>query len=78
MKKDRPILLIAIIILSIFGVIMIYSASYVWAEYKFNDPYKYLKTQGLFLIIGYIIMYIVSKFNYHKYKKRLILFLGFA
>lgn len=76
MKKDRPILLIAIIILSIFGVIMIYSASYVWAEYKFNDPYKYLKTQGLFLIIGYIIMYIVSKFNYHKYKKKANIIFG--
>ena len=69
MKKNRPILLIAVIILSIFGVIMIYSASYVWAEYKFNDPYKYLKTQGMFLIAGYIVMYIVSRINYNKYKK---------
>lgn len=48
---------------------MIYSASYVWAEYKFNDPYKYLKTQGMFLIAGYIVMYIVSRINYNKYKK---------
>jgi len=47
---------------------MIYSSSYVWAEYKFNDPYKYLKTQSIFLIIGYIIMILVSKFPYQKYK----------
>lgn len=48
---------------------MIYSSSYVWAEYKFNDPFKYLKSQGIFLILGYIIMYIVSKYPYQNYKK---------
>lgn len=48
---------------------MIYSSSYVWAEYKFNDPYKYLKSQSIFLILGYIIMIIVSNFPYHNYKK---------
>ena len=46
---------------------MIYSASYVWAEYKFDDPYKFLKSQAIFLLIGYIIMYIVSKIDYRKY-----------
>ena len=37
--KNRidKILIAAIIILSIFGIIMIYSASSIWAEYKFND-----------------------------------------
>ena len=42
---------------------MIYSASYVWSEYKFDDPYKFLKTQAIFLILGYIIMIIVSKID---------------
>ncbi len=46
---------------------MIYSSSYVWAEYKFDDPYKFLKTQGLFLMVGLVIMYIVSKIPYTKY-----------
>ena len=39
MKKERTFLLIGIILLSIFGLIMIYSASNVWSEYKFNDQY---------------------------------------
>ena len=69
MKKYDKILLIAVIIISLFGVLMIYSSSYVWAEYKFNDPYKYLKSQLIFLIIGYIIMFIISNFNYKNYKK---------
>ena len=59
MKKYDKILLLAVIIISLFGALMIYSASYVWAEYKFNDPYKYLKTQSIFIILGYIIMIMV-------------------
>ena len=69
MKKYDKILLIAVIIISLFGTLMIYSSSYIWAEYKFNDPYKYLKSQSIFLIFGYIIMIIVSNFPYQKYKK---------
>lgn len=69
MKKiDKP-LLIAVILISLLGLIMIYSSSYVWAEYKFNDPYKYLKSQGLFLVVGYIIIYLVSNIDYHIYYK---------
>ena len=70
--KNRSIeitLFISVILISIFGVIMIYSSSYIWAEYKYNDPYKYLKNQGLFFVIGIILMLIVSKIDYKKYFK---------
>ena len=42
-KKYDIILFIAVIILITFGLIMIYSASSIWAEYKFNDSFKYVK-----------------------------------
>ena len=51
---------------------MIYSASYVWAEYKFSDPYKFVKTQGFFLLVGYVFMYITLKIPYTKYLKQYI------
>lgn len=70
MKKVDWLLVVGIVLISLFGLIMIYSASYVWAEYKFNDPYKFVKTQGMFLIIGYILMFIVSKIDYNKYLKK--------
>ena len=69
MKKTDKILLYSVLILSLLGLIMIYSSSTIWAEYKFNDPYKYLKNQGIFLIIGYFIIYIISKMPYTLYKK---------
>ena len=48
---------------------MIYSASFVWAEYKFDDPYKFVKMQSIFLIAGIIIMFVLSKIDYHIYFK---------
>ena len=68
-KKIEIILFISVILISLFGVIMIYSASSIWAEYKYNDAFKYLKNQGLFFILGIILMYITSKIDYKKYYK---------
>ena len=60
-------LLISVILISLFGVIMIYSSSAIWAEYKFDNPYKYVINQGIFLVIGLIFMYLISKFDYHNF-----------
>ena len=69
-KKIEIVLLISVILISIFGLIMIYSASYIWSEYKFNDPYKFVKNQGFFFIIGTILMIMISKVNYNIYYKK--------
>ena len=69
MKKIDYKLFFLSIIAGILGIIMIYSASNIWAEYKFNDPLKYVKHQALFFIIGIFIMIILSNFNYKKYYK---------
>ena len=66
-KNIDLILLISVIAISIFGIIMIYSSSNIWAEYKFNDAFKYLKMQGLFLIVGIVLMIIISKIPYKYY-----------
>lgn len=76
MKKLDYKLLILIILLSLFGVLMIYSASSIWAEYKFNDQFRFLKLQSLFFITGLIILYIVSKVDYTKYLKKANIILG--
>ena len=67
--KTDKILLLTIIILSIFGLFMIYSASSIWADYKFGDSFYYVKYQFLFLVIGLIVLYVVSKINYDYYYK---------
>lgn len=68
-KIDR-VLLISVILMSIFGIIMIYSSSSIWAEYKFNDPFRYLKFQSIFFIICTIIMLIISKIDVKIFKEK--------
>lgn len=79
MKKNSVeiVLLLSVIIISIFGLIMIYSASYVWAEYKFNNPFKFVINQGIFFVIGVILMFIISKIDYSIYysKANLLFFI---
>lgn len=60
----RKKIIIYSILLIIFGLIMIYSSSYIWAGYKFNDPYKYVKNQFIFFIVGLFLMKKISKFDY--------------
>ena len=72
-------LLISVILISLFGLLMIYSASFVWSLYKFNDSFKYVKTQGFFFIIGLIVMFLLRKVDYSFYKRNAnkILFICF-
>ena len=53
--------------LVLFGIVMIYSSSYVWAEYKFDNPYKFAIHQIIFAIIGFLLLIIASKIDYHIY-----------
>ena len=75
--KFNKLLFISVILLSIFGLIMIYSSSTVWASFKYNNPYKYVINQGIFLVIGIILMICISKIDYHiyeKYSNKILLF----
>lgn len=74
-KNIEWLLLISITIISLFGIIMIYSASNVWAEYKYNDPYKYVRHQLIFFVIGYVLMIVISKIDYKKYFDKANIFL---
>ena len=78
-KKLDKVLLYTVIALALFGLIMIYSASSIWAEYKFSDSFHYVKYQGIFLIVSIVIMLIVSKIDYKIYyeKANLILLICF-
>ena len=79
MKKMDYLLLFSVVILCLFGLMMIYSSSCVWAEYKFNNSYHYVINQFIFFLIGLFIMIIVSKIDYKIYYKysNMILFICF-
>ena len=70
MKKMDYVLFGAVILLSLFGLLMIYSSSYIWAEYKYNNPYKFIINQGIFFIVGLLLMIIISKINHKILEKK--------
>ena len=79
MKRMDKILFFCVIILVIFGLLMIYSSSSIWSNYKFNDSFHYVKYQSIFFIIGLFLMIIISKIDYHLYYKysNIILLISF-
>lgn len=60
------ILLAAATALVIFGVVMVFSSSYYIALNREGNPFYYLERQIVFATTGFIGMYIMSKFDYHK------------
>ena len=52
--------------LVIFGVVMVFSSSYYIALNREGDPFYYLEREIIFASTGFIGMYIMSKFDYHK------------
>ena len=68
MKKHFDFYLFtSIIILILFGAIMIYSASSIWANYKFEDRFYYVKRQMIFIVLGMFLMITTSKIDYNIY-----------
>lgn len=58
-------LLLLTVILVVFGVVMIFSASYYKSISDAGDPYLYLKRQLMWAAIGFVGMWILSKIDYH-------------
>ncbi len=52
-------------VLLVFGLIMLFSASYATAFYKYRDSYRFIRPQVLFALIGTAAMWAVSRMDYH-------------
>nr|WP_245831056.1 stage V sporulation protein E [Sediminibacillus massiliensis] len=69
-------LAIVIFTLLLVGVIMVYSASAIWADYKFGDSFFFVKRQLLFAIAGIVSMFFIVNIPYltwQKYAKPILL-----
>lgn len=70
-KKDKPdlLLLVSTLVLLAIGLIMVYSASAVWAEYRFQDSFFFAKRQLLFAGVGLALMFFVMNIDYWIWRK---------
>ncbi len=70
-RPDYPILL-TVALLCAFGLVMVFSASYYYAQNTASvgyDGYYYLRKQAIYLAIGFPIMVLISYFDYRRLEK---------
>ena len=70
LKKSNPDLILIIVTLSLLaiGLIMVYSASAIWAGYKFDDSFYFAKRQLLFACVGVIAMFFIMNVDYWTWR----------
>lgn len=71
-SKAGPIdsvFLLLVLILVAFGLVMVFSASYATANYRYGDSLHYIKRQAIFAVIGIVAMLIISKVPYYIYHR---------
>ena len=72
-KGDFSILILTVI-LAAFGVVAIYSASNYVAKTQYGDEWYFVKKQLFGFVLGFVAMWLCSKFNYQKLKGKRTVF----
>lgn len=69
--RGKPDMVIIFLVagLSLLGLLMVYNASTVEAFRDFADKYYFLKNQFAWMIIGWLLLWLVSFFDYHWFGK---------
>ncbi len=53
----------------VFGLIMVYSSSFIFAYERAGDGFLFIRKQIIFAVIGSILMFIVSRIHYENWSK---------
>ncbi len=69
LTKNEAWLIVLPLLLSVIGLVFIYSASYYNAENTFSDKFYFLKKQGYAFIVGVFFMFLASKISTEKIEK---------
>lgn len=67
-KVDVVFLSLVLILLTI-GLIMLFSASYAYSLERYGNSYRFISRQALLGGVGLVIMFLVSRIDYHYFRK---------
>ena len=67
-KVDVTFLSLVIVLLTI-GLICLFSASYAYAQERYNDSYKFIWRQFLFAVVGVVVMLVLSRINCDVFRR---------
>ena len=62
-------MLFLILVLLAVGLVMMFSASYAYAYYYYGNSYYFILRQGMFALVGVVLMLAISTFDYHQLHK---------
>lgn len=71
-------LLFTVIAMVVFGLIMVYSASYIFATEKTGDGFSFIKKQIFFAVIGFAGLAAICRVDYRKWYQWAYPFLGLS
>lgn len=66
----RYLLMGAALFLTLFGLVMIYSASSITASVKEGSSWHYFVRQLIFIVAGVVVAYFISRYDYRRLQKR--------
>ncbi|MBE6805827.1 MAG: cell division protein FtsW [Clostridia bacterium] len=67
-KVDVAFLSLVLILLTV-GLIMLFSASYVFSYTYYEDSFRFIFQQAKYAAVGLVLMYVASHIEYHFYRK---------
>lgn len=65
---DYPLLVIIFLLMAV-GVMMVYSASAIMAQERYQDSFYFLKREVIFTLAGVFLIFVGKSINYHHYLK---------
>ena len=68
-KKCDRVLILVLVIIIVTGLVILYSTSAYNGEIKFQDTFYYLKKQIFATLLGIAGMWMISKVDYHSWKR---------
>jgi cell division protein FtsW len=77
LKSDK-LLFTATLVLVCTGVVMVYSASAVWAMERDNDPYLFLFKQLTWALLGLVLIPVIMRIDYRTYRQPVFVWTALA
>jgi cell division protein FtsW len=56
-----------VLLLVLFGLVMVFSASAVMSQSEWGTPYKYVAKQGIYALFGMVALFVLMRVDYRKY-----------
>jgi cell division protein FtsW len=67
-----------VLVLMLFGLVMVFSASAVMAEAQYGSPYPYVAKQAMYALIGMGLLTLLMKVDYRRYNSPKVVFPAMA